>query len=190
MQQSSQSYDHDKGRERTIVRTLYRSEKIAFMLYGIYIAFLFVVLLLSWILQRTALGNYLLSDAIPWRIILPISLLFIIVFPIADTFIQAREERWFARYGTTITTKVKGMQEVKSRYAKLFPKWRWLQDWILEYHTQLEWTHPDTSKTYTYLLRVRDQIMPTWGTNLSVLIDYDDPNYYLKQDIKDASLRF
>ena len=190
MQSSSQSYNQDKQRERSLVRALYRIEKGAFRLYGLYIALLLIILLLAWLLDRTALGTYLLSDAIPWPIILPISLLFIIVFPIADTFIQAREERWFARYGTTISAKVKGTEEIKSGYTRLFPRWRWLQDWALEYHTRLEWTHPDTNRTYTYSLRVRDQIMPTWGTNLPVLIDYDDPTYYLKQDIKDASLRF
>jgi hypothetical protein len=190
MQTNSQNYNQPAQRERRQVRLLYRVLRTAFIVYAVYFALLLVVLLLAWIFNATAFGSAMLNGAVPWQVVLPVSLLLIIVFPIADTFIQAREEQWFAQYGTSITAKVKGVQEVRSLYPRLFPRWRWLQNWVLERRTQLEWTHPDTGKTYTYTLRVRDQIMPNWGTNLPVLIDYDDPTYYLKQDIKDQSLRF
>ncbi len=173
-----------KQREHKLIKMLYRIEKVVFYIYAGYGVLLLLVLLLGLLLMRTAVGAFILSGAIPWLWILPLSLLFAFIFPLADTFIQDSEERWFRRYGTTINAAVTGYDAINGFNWRIFPRE------IVEYRVHLTWRKPDSEQSYAYVLRVREQRLPREGTPLSVVIDYDDPTYYLKKDITDPSLLF
>ncbi|HTI16016.1 MAG TPA: hypothetical protein VL461_15845 [Dictyobacter sp.] len=184
MQEQSNLLQDEKHRGRTTTHMLYQLIKWCLGVYIGYICLLGLILLTGLIFDRSTWGAFLLSAAVPWKLILPISLLVIIIFPVADTFIQSKEESWFLRYGTQIIAKVVGTEQVQFRRLSI------LSRFFTEQRLQLEWQHPENGQTYHYTLRVREQRMPHWGTNLPILIDYDDPSYYWKADVKDPSLRF
>ena len=171
-----------KQRARRTIAILYRIEKLLFYLYILYVGLLLLTLLLGLIFMYTVWGAFILSGAIPWLWILPLSLCLAFVFPLADSFIQGSEEQWFAHYGTTILASVAGFDVIKGF------KWPFFGRSIEEYRVQLNWRRPETEQMFSYSLRVRDQKLPREGTPLPITIDYDDPSYYLKKDIKDPSL--
>ncbi len=171
-----------KQKARRTIALFYRIEKLLFYLYMLYVGLLLLTLLFALVLIRTALGAFILSGAVPWMWILPLSLCAAFVFPLADSFIQGSEEQWFARYGTTILAAVAGFDAIKGF------KWPFFGRNIEEYRVQLNWRQPESEQMYSYSLRVRDQKLPREGTPLPITIDYDDPSYYLKRDIKDPSL--
>lgn len=173
-----------KQRARRTISLFYRLEKLLFYLYMLYAGLLLLILLLALVCIRTAWGAFVLGGPVPWIWILPISLCVAFVFPLADTFIQSSEEQWFVRYGTTVLAAVSGFEPVKGF------NWRFFARSVEEYRAQLTWRQPDTEQMYHYSLRVRDQKLPREGSALPVTIDYDDPSYYLKRDIKDSSLLF
>ncbi|MBA2678812.1 MAG: hypothetical protein H0U76_10530 [Ktedonobacteraceae bacterium] len=173
-----------KQRERSTIAILYRIEKLLLYLYVIYIGLLLLTVLLGLIFMHTVEGAFILSGAIPWTWILPISLCAAFAFPLADSFIQGSEEQWFMRYGTTILASVAGFDPIKGF------KWPFFGRSIEEYRAQLAWRQPDSEQMFSYSLRVRDQKLPKEGSALPVTIDYDDPAYYLKRDIKDSSILF
>ncbi len=170
-----------KAKQRRTIALLYRIEKILLYLYVIYVGLLLLILLLAAIFARTAWGVAMLGG-VPWLWILPISLFVAFVFPLADSFIQSSEEQWFARYGTTVLAAVVGFDTVKG-----FNLWFFIKN-APEYRARLAWRKPDTEQMYSYSLPVREQKLPREGDPLPVTIDYDDPAYYLKKDIKDPSL--
>ncbi len=171
-----------KQRARRTIALFYRMEKLLFYLYMIYAGLLLLILLFALVFIRTAWGAFVLNGAVPWIWILPISLCVAFVFPLADTFIQGSEEQWFAHYGTTVLAAVAGFDPVKGF------KWPFFARSVEEYRARLTWRQPGTEQMYHYSLRVRDQKLPREGAALPVTIDYDDPTYYLKKDIKDSSL--
>lgn len=171
-----------KQRARRTIVILYCVERVVLYLYMIYVGLLLLTLLLGLIFMHTVWGAFILNGAIPWIWILPISLCVAFVFPLVDSFIQGSEEQWFARYGTTILTSVAGFDAIKGF------KWPFFVRNIEEYRARLNWRQPESEQMYSYSLRVRDQKLPREGTALPVTIDYDDPSYYLKKDVKDSSL--
>ena len=171
-----------KQRARRTITLFYRIEKLLFYLYMIYVGLLLLTLLLALVFIHTAWGAFILSGAIPWIWILPVSLCIAFVFPLADSFIQGSEEQWFARYGTTILASVAGFDAIKGF------KWPFFGRSVEEYRARLAWRQPNTEHMFSYSLRVRDQKLPREGSALPVTIDYNDPSYYLKKDIKDSSL--
>ncbi len=171
-----------KQRARRMIALFYRIEKLLFYLYILYAGLLLLTLLLALVFMHTAWGAFILSGTVPWTWILPLSLCIGFVFPLADSFIQGSEEQWFARYGTTILASVAGFDPVKGF------NWRFFAGNVEEYYARLAWRQPASEKMYSYSLRVRDQKLPREGSALPVTIDYDDPSYYLKKDIKDSSL--
>ncbi|GAC1366605.1 MAG: hypothetical protein NVSMB44_30640 [Ktedonobacteraceae bacterium] len=171
-----------KQRARRTIALFYRIEKLLFYLYLACVGLLVLTLLLGLIFMRTAWGAFVLGGGIPWLWILPIALLVGFAFPLVDSFIQGSEEQWFARYGTTVLTSVAGFDAVKSF------NWRFFGRSDEEYRARLTWRQPDTEQIYHYSLRVRDQKLPPQSSPQPVTIDYDDPSYYLKRDIKDPSL--
>lgn len=175
-----------KQRVRTTIRVLYSVQRWVFRVVLCCAALLILVVLVGLLTSQSALGVYLLDDTLPWLWVLPALLVLGFAFIFTDSFIQGREERWFMRYGTEITATVVGAEPVRVR------RWKWLR-WLLgsvqEYLVKLEWQHPESGQVYHYLRRVRDQKHPQVNTRLPVIIDYDDPTYYFREDYKDPSVR-
>ena len=103
--------------------------------------------------------------------------------PHRGSFIQSSEEKWFVRYGTTIMATVTGFDTIKGFNWRIFGR-------LMDYRAHLEWhssgNEAGSEPIYQYALRVREQKLPQQGTSLPIVIDPDDPSFYLKKDIKDS----
>jgi hypothetical protein len=175
-----------KQRERSLIRLLYTIQRWTFRVFLGCAAIMVVILIVGLIASQTPWGEALLYGVIPWKWILPGALVLAFAFIFSDTFLQSKEERWFQFYGSQIMATVSGYDPVQFRG----PRWlRWLLGRSYEYYLHLEWQQPETGTVYNYHRRVRDQKHPTLNTRLPVVIDYDDPTYYLKEDYKDPSVK-
>ncbi|BCL78133.1 hypothetical protein ccbrp13_05980 [Ktedonobacteria bacterium brp13] len=188
MQQRVDIQTGDKGRARARIRMFYTVQRWAFRVVlgctALVILLMIVGLCTSW----SVVGVFLLQETLPWQWILLVLLVFSFSFIFTDSFIQGREERWFMQYGTEVMASVVGSEPVRS-----FRRWRWVR-WVLgdvdESLLVLDWQRPETEDVYHYVKRVRDQKLPALHTRLPVIIDYDDPTYFFKEDYKDPSVTF
>lgn len=177
MQKNIHEHMHGKQRTRSLIYVLYTIQQWAFRLFWCGVGMLFLILLIGLIAIKTSWGALLLSDAVPWPWIFSGALVLGFLFIFSDTFIQSQEERWFRRYGTQIMATVTDFEEVRTA------KWRrWFSLDNCEYRLRLEWTYSE--KVYTYSRRARDMQLPTRSAQVPVIIDLDDPTYFLQEDFK------
>jgi uncharacterized membrane protein (DUF485 family) len=170
---------HDKRKARSLIHFFYTLQHWAFQALLSIIALLFVVILIGLITLKTFWGAWLLSSVVPWSWIFSAALLLGFLFIFTDTFIQAQEERWFRRYGTRIMATVTAIEEVHPM--------KWRRRFFLntsECRLKLAWTHPQSEKVYVYERRVRAMTPPMRGTQIPVIIDFDDPAYFFPEDFK------
>jgi uncharacterized membrane protein (DUF485 family) len=179
MQKNIHEDMQDKQRSRSLIYMLYKIQHWAFMLCVCGVGMLFMILLICLIAIKTSWGAMLLSDAVPWPWIFAGALVLGFLFIFTDTFIQSREEHWFRRYGTQIMATVTDFEEVRTSQWR---RWFSLND--SEYRLKLEWTNPQNEMVHSYLRRVRDMQLPTRGAQVPVIIDFDDPAYFLQEDFK------
>lgn len=169
----------DKRKTRSLIRFFYALQRWAFRLLVCSIVLLFVLLLIGLIIFKTVWGAWLLSFALPWQWLFPGALVLGFLFIFTDTLLQSQEERWFSRYGTQVMATVTSIKEVRTM------RWRrWLFLNMTEYILQVTWTHPQTEKIYVYERRVRNMRLPVQGSQVPVVIDYEDPAYFLRADFK------
>jgi hypothetical protein len=179
MQKHEPEHVQSKQRIRSLISVLYALQHWSFRLFWCGVAILLLILLSALIAIKTSWGALLLSDAVPWPLIFSGALVLGFLFIFSDTFIQSQEERWFRRYGTQIMATVTDFEEVRTA------KWRrWFSFDNCEYRLKLEWTYPQSERIYTFSRRVRDMQLPTRGAQIPVIIDFDDPTYFLQEDFK------
>jgi hypothetical protein len=178
----------DKERARARIALLYRLEYWAFRVVLACAALVVALVIVGACLSWNAVGLFLLQKTLPWQWVLLLLLALGFSFIFIDSFIQGREERWFMRYGSEVMATVVGYEPVHS-----LRRWRWVR-WLLgdvdESLVLLDWEQPEGGQVYHYVKRVRDQKLPSLHSRLSVIIDYDDPAYFLKEDYKDPSVKF
>lgn len=181
-QQNVDKQIHDKQKKRNFIRHLYTVQRWAFRVFICFVILIFLTLLIGLIGFKTSWGALLLSGSIPWKWIIVGTLLLGFVFIYTDTFVQSKEERWFRHYGRQITATVTSFDEVNRR------AWlRWFPSDMQEYRLTSAWTHTENGQVYSYSRRVRDRNLPNLGTQIPIIIDYDDPTYYLEEDFKRAN---